>query len=612
MAKDLELALKKRGMEVRHNGTSTSPAKGGVADIDIWNNDVYINIEATTLTKTAADHEYPAIEEHLTNNKTMFGKKTYVWYVSPETPRRILHLVKEHNRANFRKQDMKILPLSFANFELVVNALGQSHPQIHPISELLSLFDQFESFNNDLQILKAIQETLFPADQTLMAQIMRQEEERHQETVEQLIAGLLQLENDLRTHHVALSTSAIRNVIYLVFIKLYEEKREAEGEENRFTKEGFLAFQHFNNQQAQKKAIRLLFDQIKKDADLKTAKMFDDSDKLADRLDDNFVLKYFIEPFEEYEFYKEKVDGLGAAYEVLGKLSGKDVIVGQFFTSQNVVRFMVELAELDSENVVLDPACGTARFLIFSMEAMLSKLQGQADLKSKENRIKKTQLWGDDHDSQVAKLAKMNMYIHGDGKTNILDRDGLLLTDFDQRIDAILTNPPLGDLDYMLSEYDSENDEFRLKRMETIPRKNTTAEKLKKAKDSLDDWKSKLVAAQAAGKQELMAKYQKKVDEWNTRIAELDYLIREGKSEFEVTGTQMKGGGLFVTASKYYLKPIRDPDAKIEWRGGKLVIILDEGILNDTRYKPVRDFIRKYFYIKAGDFADQGHLRSSL
>jgi hypothetical protein len=61
----------------------------------------------------------------------------------------------------------------------------------------------------------------------------------------------------------------------------------------------------------------------------------------------------------------------------------------------------------------------------------------------------------------------------------------------------------------------------------------------------------------------------------------------------------MKGGALFVTAAKYYLKDIRNPDEKIEWRGGKLLVILDEGILNDDGYRSVRDFIRRYFYIKA-------------
>ncbi len=599
IAKDLEQALRKRGMQVKHNGTPDSPAKGGVADIDVSNDDTFINVEATMLTKTAADHEYPAIEEHLRNNKTQFGRKTFVWYVSPETPRRILHLVKQHNRQNSHKQDMKILPLSFPNFELIVNALTQSHSQIHPVDKLVSLSDGFESFDSDLQILKSIQEKMFPSDQTLITKISREEEEKHQETVENLIAGLLQLENDLRTHNIATANNAIRNVIYLVFIKLYEEKREAEGQENRFTEEGFRAFQHLNNQQDDKKALPILFEQIKKDKDLQAAKMFEDSDKLAERLNDDFALQYFIKPFDEYQFYKEKVDGLGAAYEVLGKLSGKDVKLGQFFTPLNVVRFMVRLAELDPENFVLDPACGTARFLIFSMESMLARIKGQPDIKTKEKKIKTTQLIGDDYDSQVAKLAKMNMYIHGDGKANILDRNGLLLSDFDNRVDAILTNPPLGDLSYRLQEYESQNDEFRLKRMETIPRKNLTEEKLKNAKTKLVEWEGRFATAQSSGNQTLAAKYQAKVGAWRARVTELEFVIRSEKSEHEITGTQMKGGALFLTASKYYLKATRNPDEKIEWRGGKLVIILDEGILNDTRYKRVRDFIRRYFYVKA-------------
>src|SRR5207249_786946 len=218
----------------------------------------------------------------------------------------------------------------------------------------------------------------------------------------------------------ATSNDAIKNVIYLVFIKLYEEKREREGKENRFTKEIFKRYQSTNDQEKEKRAIHLLFQQILKDSDLKSAKMFDQADKLAVRLKDNFVIKYFIESFEQYQFYKEKIDGLGAAYEVLGKLSGKDVILGQFFTPQKVVQFMVKLAELDSNNICLDPACGTGRFLIYAMEDMVKKLKGE-DIKTREKKIKTTQLFGADHDARVAKLGKMNMYIHGDGKTNIMD-----------------------------------------------------------------------------------------------------------------------------------------------------------------------------------------------
>jgi len=61
----------------------------------------------------------------------------------------------------------------------------------------------------------------------------------------------------------------------------------------------------------------------------------------------------------------------------------------------------------------------------------------------------------------------------------------------------------------------------------------------------------------------------------------------------------MKGGALFVGTAIYYLKNVRDSSALPEWRGGKLLIILDEGILNTDDYKEVRQLIKKYFYIKA-------------
>lgn len=54
-----------------------------------------------------------------------------------------------------------------------------------------------------------------------------------------------------------------------------------------------------------------------------------------------------------------------------------------------------------------------------------------------------------------------------------------------------------------------------------------------------------------------------------------------------------------MNAVKHYLKSTRDASALPEWRGGKLLIVLDEGVLNTDDYRGVRDFIRKYFYIKA-------------
>ncbi|RJO62529.1 MAG: hypothetical protein C4542_03315 [Dehalococcoidia bacterium] len=334
-----------------------------------------------------------------------------------------------------------------------------------------------------------------------------------------------------------------------------------------------------------KRAVHELFKSIKDDPELQTAHLFTEADRLAERMDDDFVLKYFIEPFARYHFYTTKVDGLGAAYEVLGKLSGKDVKVGQFFTPENVVSFMVKLADLSSTDKALDPACGTARFLTYAMEDMLIKASG-ANIDAQMATIKATQLYGTDDDLNVAKLAKMNMYIHGDGKTNIQDRDGLLLSEMDGTIDVILTNPPLGELTYTKDTY---NEEFRLKHMEVIPRKNVTTDKLAKYEARLGELQS----------METSPARQKSIQKLLSNIAECKFAIKNGTSVFVTTGNQMKGGALFLNATKHYLKPTRDASALPEWRGGKLLIILDEGVLNTDNYERVRQFVRKYFYIKA-------------
>jgi type I restriction-modification system DNA methylase subunit len=584
---ELAKALQKRGFEVKHNGTATSNAPGGVPDIEVWDDHYQINVEATKTTKSIADREYLAIKDHLEKTKaSQPGKKCFVWYVSPETHYRMINAIREFNVTNKAEPDLKMMPLSFPNLQVFLDKLIHSTQDEYMKDQVMSLFSNYLSFVDDERVLKVLYGVLFPTDNALKQEIGSKEEAKHQKTIEELIAGLTKLEQDLRDYRIALSTDAIKNVILLVFIKLYEEKREYDGEDNRFTKESFTKFQGMVGHNKKKRAVHELFKNIKDDPDLQAAHLFTDSDRLSERMTDSFVIKYFIEPFARYHFYTTKVDGLGAAYEVLGKLSGKDVKVGQFFTPENVVRFMVKLTELVSTDKVLDPACGTARFLTYAMEDMLSKVSGpNIDTQMKTVRI--TQLFGTDDDLNVAKLAKMNMYIHGDGKTNIQDRDGLLLSELDGTIDVILTNPPLGELTYMKDTYD---EEFRLRRMEVIPRKNVTEEHLRRYETRLDELQSV---------DQKSASQQKRIQQLMIKIAECNLLMKAGTPTLETTGNQMKGGALFLNAAKHYLKSTRDGSALPEWRGGKLLIVLDEGVLNTDDYRRVREFIRKYFYIKA-------------
>jgi type I restriction enzyme M protein len=433
---------------------------------------------------------------------------------------------------------------------------------------------------------------LFNTDLQLKEELDKKEEERHQRVVEELISGFKKLEQKMREERVALSTDAIKNVIYLVFIKLYEEKKEKEEQErNRFTETSFQDYQAFERDT--NTAIQKLFTSIKNDPEIKECRLFSSEDRLSSRMKDTFVMENFIKPFEQYVFYTTKVDGLGAAYEVLGQLSGKDVKVGQFFTPENIVKFMVKLAELHHSDVIYDPACGTARFLTYAMEDMIDKTKGTRNEQEKITDIKKKQLLGTDDDPTVAKLAKMNMYIHGDGKTNIKDEDGLTNFDMDDKIDVILTNPPLGDLSYQRSIYDKD---FKLNRMEVIPKRNTTQEKLQRSLAKIDEYTKKIESATTPKETKSL---KKRLDYWINKKTELEYNINHGNSEYVVSGKQMKGGALFLNACKQYLKKIRDNSAPLEWRGGKILIILDEGILNTDNYKEVRDFIKREFFIKA-------------
>lgn len=584
---ELAKALNKRGFEVKHNGTPISNAPAGVPDIEVWDDHYQINVEATKTTKSSADREYLAIKDHLEKTKANHpGKKCFVWYVSPETHYRMVNAIRDFNVANKAEPDLKMVPFSFSNLQLFLDKLIHSTHDEYAKNQIISLFTHYLSFVDDERVLRVLYEVLFPTDTGLKQEIVSREEAKHQKTIEELIAGLTKLEQDLRDYRHALSTEAIKNVILLVFIKLYEEKREYNGEDNRFTKESFTKFQGMVGHKKKKRAVHELFKSIKDDPELQAAHLFTDSDRLAERMDDDFVIKYFIGPFARYHFYTTKVDGLGAAYEVLGKLSGKDVKVGQFFTPENVVRFMVKLAELASTDKVLDPACGTARFLTYAMEDMLSKVSG-SNIDAQMKTIRAAQLFGTDDDLNVAKLAKMNMYIHGDGKANIQDRDGLLLQDFDGTMDVILTNPPLGELTYMKDTYD---EQFRLQRMEVIPRMNVTEGQLQRFKTKLSELQS---VEQKSPSQ------QKRICKLMIKIAECNLSTKAGTPTLQTTGNQMKGGALFLNAAKHYLKSTRDGGALPEWRGGKLLIVLDEGVLNTDDYRHVREFIRKWFYMKA-------------
>ena len=128
--------------------------------------------------------------------------------------------------------------------------------------------------------------------------------------------------------------AAINALIYLVFVKLYEEKREREnGDQNRFS--NVKSFEKYIRNVSgrirnQKRAIHELFRSIKDEAQFVESGMFTNTDNFPDSLNDDFIMEKVLPIFSQYNFLGTTVDALGAVYEVLALRSEKDVKVGQF------------------------------------------------------------------------------------------------------------------------------------------------------------------------------------------------------------------------------------------------------------------------------------------
>ena len=315
---DLKGAFEKRGFQVKHNGTATHQSKGGLPDIEMWNAYVHINIEATNTTKSSSDREMLSIADHLAVSKRNHGtKRCFVLYVSPETHYRMVNAIKDHNMVRQSMNDQKIMPLSFSNLELLVDKLTPAYKEIYTADQVVSLFDDFASFVDDERVLKVLYERLFPTDDVLRKDLERKEVEKWQRLEQKVIKDLERIEEALRRDGIALHLNAIKQLIYLVIIKLYEERKESEKRgRNWFTVKSFLDFQEAQGEMVTKRAIHKLFQQVKDFKEFKDVGLLTANDLLSEKLTDDFVVEEVIKRLEQYPFLKAKVDGLGAVYEV--------------------------------------------------------------------------------------------------------------------------------------------------------------------------------------------------------------------------------------------------------------------------------------------------------
>lgn len=152
------------------------------------------------------------------------------------------------------------------------------------------------------------------------------------------------------------------------------------------------------------------------------------------------TLSLFLKEINEFNY--EHSENLGNAFEYLLSILGSQGDAGQFRTPRHIIDFIVEVVDPKKNETILDPACGTAGFLISAYKHIL-KTNKEKPLTPDEKLKLMNNLAGYDISPDMVKLALVNMYLHGFPEPKIHEYDSLTSEKrWDETYDVILANPP--------------------------------------------------------------------------------------------------------------------------------------------------------------------------
>tara|TARA_Y100001970_G_scaffold290519_1_gene424536 strand:+ start:734 stop:3151 length:2418 start_codon:yes stop_codon:yes gene_type:complete len=159
---------------------------------------------------------------------------------------------------------------------------------------------------------------------------------------------------------------------------------------------------------------------------------------------DPSTLNMFLKEINEFNYsHSEK---LGDAFEYLISIMGSQGDAGQFRTPRHIIDFIVEIIDPQKNETILDPACGTAGFLISSYKHILKtntdKKLGDK-LSAEDKKRVGENVTGYDISPEMIRLSLVNMYLHGFSTPKIEEYDTLSSEDkWNEYFDVILANPP--------------------------------------------------------------------------------------------------------------------------------------------------------------------------
>ena len=135
-------------------------------------------------------------------------------------------------------------------------------------------------------------------------------------------------------------------------------------------------------------------------------------------------------------------ESLGDAFEYLLSVLGSQGEAGQFRTPRHIIDMMVKVVDPRKDSTVLDPACGTAGFLISSFKH-IEAVNKETPLTTIERSRMMANFVGYDISPDMTRLSRVNMYLHGFPNPRIFEYDTLTNEDnWHERFDIILANPP--------------------------------------------------------------------------------------------------------------------------------------------------------------------------
>ena len=244
--------------------------------------------------------------------------------------------------------------------------------------------------------------------------------------------------------------TAFWELLNLIFCKIYDEKRRftcAESGES-YRREFWVGVKEQNTIEGREqvaKRIKDIFAKLRKDSLF--SEVFDGNEQI--NLTDK-GLAFIAAELAKYSFLDATVDVKGVAYETIVSNTLKQE-AGQFFTPRNIVKCMVDMMDPDEHQRVLDPACGSGGFLVMVLDHVRRKfakrlfpnlegpwLEEKFSLIEVNALVKdyaEQYLFGFDFDPDLKKAARMNMVMAGDGHANIFHANSLAYPKGDNEIE---------------------------------------------------------------------------------------------------------------------------------------------------------------------------------